>query len=272
MVRRYALSTSAPSGYTIDLDIAQLQAAPEDIRVFVDDVTEIDRLIENGHLFFKMPAEGALSIHIDERGAPPRADPSRVFMFAESFDDASAMPRFDLQPPGDWSVTTEHVLHVAGASRHPGQINGLALGDGEVRARIRFGAAMGQQHNGVAARGKSMAPLTMDGFVGQLQADVQQARIAEYSDGFSPPAELVTMNRAVDRGVWYALRLRYVGDSIELFIDGVQTLVATKSGSDGELVGIFAHDCEVDFDDVRVRLAMDPEPVATIGPEEQYCD
>ena len=53
-------------------------------------------------------------------------------------------------------------------------------------------------------------------FVGQLQADIQHARIAEYTNGISPPAELAIMDREILRDRSYGLRLRFVGDHITL--------------------------------------------------------
>ncbi|NVB85021.1 MAG: hypothetical protein HOV81_42030, partial [Kofleriaceae bacterium] len=53
-------------------------------------------------------------------------------------------------------------------------------------------------------------------------------------------------------------------------VDGVP-LTATKPGSDGKLVGLYAHDCDVDFDDVRMRTLITPEPSAQLGPDETRC-
>jgi hypothetical protein len=147
----------------------------------------------------------------------------------------------------------------------------MSLHDGEISGRMRWGTGGTQQHNGLAARGSNMVVATMDGFVGQLQGDVNRTRIAEYSDGISPPAELTSQAFTVDRGRWYDLRLRFLGDDLALAADGVPTLATTKTGSDGNLVGIYAHDCDVDYDDVRVRMYQEPEPMSTLGPDEPRC-
>ena len=284
---RYRIDTGgAPPGYTIAVDDAPLRGyfGGEGLVtawVVVDHTTEIDRVFENGKMFVKVPAEGELWVYAGPLDFElPLEDVRQVFQFADNFGDELPLDRFDLQPPQDWSMVTypwgvggtEHALRVTGAGRHPGAIKNLAVTDGEISASVRFLDGTGQQHNGLAARGNSMQPSTMDGFVGQMQADIQHARIAEYTNGISPPAELSVMNRAIERGRWYQLALRFVGDKLTLSIDDRVALTTTKSGADGNLLGIFAHDCDVEFDNVRVRPATDLEPVATLGPEETYCD
>lgn len=285
---RYRIDTAgAPPGYTLTVDSKSLERffggeGYEPVRVVVDHTTVIDRVFEEyPRMTFKVPASGELWVYagflVNDYLEPE--DPANVFTFAEDFDTYDGLARFDLQPPGDWAReeipgpwSPNGVLRVTGASRHPAAIKNLTLADGEISVSVRFLAGTGQQHNGLAARSKSMQPATMDGFVGQLQADVQHARIAEYTDGVSPPAELSVMNRVIDRNRWYRVKLRFVGDVVTLSIDGTVVLTTTKSGSDGNLLGLFAHDCDVQFDGVRVRPAVDPEPIGTLGPEERYCD
>lgn len=282
---RYRLDTGgAPPGYTIALDATPLQQFVQgegyvDAQVVVDHTTVIDRVFERGKMFVKVPADGELWVYVRSTSGQVHEDLSQVFLFATDFGDELPLGTFDLQPPGDWSIATseaglgvQHMLRVTGASRHPAAIKNLALADGELSATVRFLAGTGQQHNGLAARGNSMQPATMDGFVGQLQADVQHARIAEYANGISPPAELSVMDHTIERDRIYQLTLRFVGDHVTLSIDGEVALEATKTGSDGNFVGLFAHDCDVEFGSVRLRPAIDPEPVATLGPEETRCD
>jgi hypothetical protein len=275
----------APTGYTIALDDTPLQRffmgeGYVDAQVVVDHTTVIDRVFEGGRMYVKVPAEGELWIYAASSAIELHEDLNNVFLFATNFSDELPLDQFDLQPPGDWSVVTydlgiagrQHVLRVTGPGRHPGAIENLALTDGEISAGVRFLAGTGQQHNGLAVRGNSLQPATMDGFVGQLQADIQHARIAEYTNGVSPPAELSIMDRTIMRDRMYGLTLRFVGDVLTLSIDGEVALTTTMAGADGNLLGLFAHDCDVEFGYVRVRPAMDPEPLATLGPEERYCD
>jgi hypothetical protein len=281
---RHRIDTGgAPPGYTVTVDASPLSnyflsEGYEGVTVVVDHTTAIDREFTRGRMFVKVPVSGALWAYgqIGSGGVRELEDPNNVFVFAESFDSDASLSRFDLQPPGDWShveyggLFKTQVLRVTGAGRHPAAIKNLMLGDGEISVRMRIRAGTGQQHNGLAARGKSMQPATMDGFVGQVQADVQRLRIAEYTDGVSPPAELAAMDRPLLNG--YSMKLRFVGDTVSLYLGDELVLTTTRAGSDGELLGLFAHDCDVEFDDVRVRHAIDPEPVVTIGPPEPYCD
>lgn len=70
--------------------------------------------------------------------------------------------------------------------------------------------------------------------------------------------------------MWYALRLRIIDNAITFFVDGQQIGTASKT-SDGNFAGLFAYNCDVDFDDVRVRMAVNPAPTATIGAQ-QDCN
>jgi hypothetical protein len=261
----------APAGYTLTVDITEALAIDATaLHVLVDGV-EIDRIITGSSLDFRVPPAGTLLL-VEDASTRPYDDPANVYLFAESFEafapgDATAT-RFVVIPALDWTIADDagnHVLHAGGTSRHPAAIQDVTLADGDIRGRMRVGAGGSQQHNGLAARGNNMEAATMDGFVGQLLGDVNRTRIAEYTDGASPPIELAGDIRAVTRGTWYSLRMRFVGDVVELFIDGTLALSATKSGWDGDLVGLYAHDPDVDFDDVTVRMAMTPEPIAQLG-------
>ncbi|HUS30073.1 MAG TPA: hypothetical protein VMZ53_16315 [Kofleriaceae bacterium] len=281
---RFRVDTQAPAGYTLQIDATAVLAqsftsSRDDVRVVVDDTIDIDRLITGSTLELMMPAEGTVSIYTGNIAPPsPLADPSRVYRFAESFESFAVgdnvAARFDALPPSEWRVADDlgnHIFHAQGAARHPAAIVGMSMTDGEIRARMRWGLGGTQQHNGLAARGSNMLPATMDGFVGQLQGDSNRTRIAEYSDGFSPPAELTSQGFTVERGRWYELRLRFLGDDLALVIDGTPTLATTKTGADGTHVGLYAHDCDVDYDDVRVRMYQQPEPAYTLGPDEPRC-
>lgn len=273
-VARIPLSVSAPPGYTLRIDASAALAEGPDVRVVVHDTTarELDRILDSPSVEFQVPDSGSVWLYAGSGSGTPKADPKGVYLFAESFDalavDSNGDGPFISLPANEWHVIDDggnHVFHAAGIARHPAAIRGLTEKDLEIEARMRIGAGGGQNHVGLAARGNSMAENTMDGFVGQLQQDIQHWRIGEYTDGISPPAELMGVDRAVDRGVWYRLRLRVVSDQIDFFVDDAPVASTTKTGSDGTYVGLFAHNCDVDYDDVRVRMAMTPEPVATLG-------
>jgi len=271
----------APPGFTITVDVTDALALGTELRVFDDADGERDRIIEGSLLDVRMPASGGLHLEAGDGASPPLADPANVYLFAEAFDSVpigdKLVTRFDARPATDWSVIADatapgnQVFHAAGAARHPCAFLGMTLADADIRARIRVGPGGTQQHNGLAARGNNMIEATMDGFVGQLMGDVNRRRIAEYTDGVSPPAELIGLDVGVTRMQWYSLRLRYVGDAIDFFVDGALTLAAIKPGSDGQMLGLYAHDTDIDYDDLTVRMAIAPEPVATLGPREA-CD
>lgn len=278
---RYPISTTAPVGYTLTLDVTEplTRALPsgDDLRVFADDA-EIDRLRATSLVDFKVSA-GTLWLYVgDPAAAAPLRDPSHVYLAAESFDALPvgdhASVRFDPQPETEWNVVDDggnHVYRAAGSGRHPAAIRNLALTSGDIRARMRINTGGGQQHDGLAARGNSMIPASMDGFVVQLMGDSAYHRIAEYTNGASPPVELSGGAYAVTRDIWYAMRLRYIGNDLELYVDGTLALSATKTGADGQLIGLFAHDCTADFDDVTVRMAASPEPTVQLGAREDRC-
>jgi hypothetical protein len=262
------------------IDASEALAAGPDVRVVVHDGTttrEIDRLLESPALTFKVPGAGSVWLYAGPGAGTAPTNLGNIYLFAESFDaiaSGNGDGPFIPQPPNEWSIKDDggnHVLHAAGISRHAAAIRGVMPTDAEITARLRIGAGGGQNHVGIAARGNSMATDTMDGFVGQLQLDVSRWRIAEYIDGGSPPVDLAGINRAVSRGTWYTLRMRVVGDAITFFVDDQMITSAVKSGSDGTFIGLFAHNCDVDFDDVRVRMAASPEPTATLGAQ-QRCE
>jgi hypothetical protein len=58
---------------------------------------------------------------------------------------------------------------------------------------------------------------------------------------------------------------------VNFSVDGTHILTATATGSDGNHVGLYAHDTDVDYDDIRVRMLTLPEPTVTIGADEVRC-
>ncbi|HEY5950031.1 MAG TPA: hypothetical protein VIV40_31265 [Kofleriaceae bacterium] len=273
-VARFPLSVSAPPGYTLRVDASQALAAGPDVRVVVHDTQarEIDRLLESPAVTFKVPSSGSIWLYAGPGTGTAKASLPNIFLFAEDFASiptaTNADGPFIPLPANEWNVVDDagnHVLHAAGIARHGAAIRGLMPADAEISARIRFGAGGGQNHVGLAMHGNSMAADTFDGFVTQLQLDISHWRIAEYINGASPPTELTGIDRAVARGKWYALRMRIIGDTITFFVDDQLVVSTTKAGADGNMIGLFAHNCDVDYDDVRVRMAASPEPTATLG-------
>ena len=76
------------------------------------------------------------------------------------------------------------------------------------------------------------------------------------------------MTRVVPRATWFDIRLVTIGNNLAFYVDGALQVTATKTGSGGRTIGIFAVDNDVDFDDARVRMTLDPEPIAALGPAE----
>jgi hypothetical protein len=280
---RFAIHpASAPADYTLRLDVSSALASSQladDLRVIVDDagtLRELDRVIDGSMLELRVPASGALWLYTGNAAAMAApADPAAVYAWSESFDtlaiDSDGSPRFEPVPAPEWRVVDDggnRVYRAAGNSRHPSPIPGLALANGEIRARVRVGPGGTQNHNGLLVRASSTVPAILDGYVGQILEDVDGTRIAEYTDGISPPAELVRITRPVERATWYQLRMWFAGSVIEVHVDGVLEARTTTAANNGELIGLYAHDTDVDFDDVRVRAISDPEPAATLGPRE----
>lgn len=278
---RFAIDTAgAPASYPARFDasaaLALSAVGGDDVRVIVDTASgarELDRVLDGSFVETRLPTAGTLWLYTTNpaAGLPP-ADPEAVYTWSESFetlalgDNGSA--RFDAQPTTDWRVVDDggnRIYRVTGASRHPAPIVGLALADAEVRARLRVGPGGGQNHNGLLARASNTVPTTLDGYVGQMLEDVNYVRIAEYIDGISPPVERARFDRAVDRTTWYAMRMWVAGGVIELHIDGVLAARTALATSNGSLLGLFAHDTDVDYDDVRVRAIVDPEPAIALG-------
>jgi hypothetical protein len=276
-VARFPISVSAPPGYTLRIDASAALAAGPDVRVVVHEVQarELDRVLESPAIAFKVPPSGSVWLYAGPGAGAAMANPANVYLFAEDFEalaiDDSGDGPFIPQPSNEWRVADDNgnrVYHAAGINRHPAAIRNLMPADVELSARMRIGAGGGENHNGLAARSNSMAVNTMDGFVVQLQENVQRARIGEYANGVSP-SELAGVNRTIARQVWYRLRMRLVGDAITFHVDDQLAASATRSGFDGQMLGLFAYNCDVDYDDVRVQLAMMPEPTATIGAEQR---
>jgi hypothetical protein len=280
---RFAIDPAgAPADYTLRLDVSGALVSSQladDLRVIVEDagtMRELDRVLDGSMLELRVPASGALWLYAGNAAATaPPADPAAVYAWSESFDtlaiDGDGSPRFEPVPAPEWRVVDDggnHIYRALGVGRHPAPIAGLALASGEIRARVRVGPGGTQNHNGVLVRASSTVPAVLDGYVGQILEDVDGTRIAEYTDGISPPAELDRIARPVDRATWYQLRLWFAGPVIEVHVDGVLEARITNALANGERIGLFAHDTDVDFDDVRVRAIVDPEPVATLGPRE----
>lgn len=273
-VARFPLSVSAPANYTLTVDASTALGAGSDVRVVVHDTTatELDRILDGSNVTFKVPASGSVWLYVGPGPSRAKANPANVYLFAEDFEGIAAGSNADgpfiPQPPNEWTVADDsgnHVFHAAGIARLPAAVRGVMPTDVELQARVRIGPGGGPNHIGLAARGNSMDPNTMDGFVGQIQLDIQHLRIGEYVNGLSPPNELAGVNGTVSRGVWYTLRFRLVGSSLQFFVDGQLVANATAGAADGTFLGLFAYDCDVDFDDVKIRAATTPEPVATVG-------
>jgi hypothetical protein len=279
---RYAIGIGgAPEGYTLRVDATAVLATATDVRIVVHDTMtrEIDRVAEGTALSFRVPGAGTVWLYAGTGSGVAATNPRNVYLFAEDFEGIAAGSNADGPfiplPATEWTVVDEggnHIYRTIAGSRHPAQIRNLLIDDSEITARMRFGPGGAQNHSGLASRGNSMVPATMDGYVGQLMANVNRARIAEYTNGISPPVELSGMDRPVPRSTWFVLRLVTIGNNLRFYVDGVLQLTATRLGSDGRTIGIFAVDNDVDFDDVRVRAALDPEPIATLGPAETCGD
>lgn len=261
----------APPGYTITVDITEALAVfPADQLRVVAGGADTDRIINGSLLDVKVPATGNLAlVGVSIPGAP--ANPANVYLWAQDFETVAtpALAGLTVEPTGDWSIVDDggnRILHVGGSGRHPAAITNMTIADSDIRARMRVGVGGTQQHNGLAARGNSMVGTTMDGFVGQLMGDVNRTRIAEYTNGASPPLELVGDTRTVTRSQWYSLRMRTIGTLSELSVDGAVVLSTTTAGGDGQMIGLYAHDTDADFDDITVRVAIEPAPVASLGP------
>ncbi len=55
-------------------------------------------------------------------------------------------------------------------------------------------------------------------------------------------------------------------------IDGEPALTAIRPGSDGMLVGLYGYEPDVDFDDIRLRAVISPEPTTQVGADEGRCE
>ena len=280
---RFAIDAAgAPADYTLRLDISGALASSQladDLRVIVDDagtLRELDRVLDGSMLELRVPASGALWLYAGNAAATAApADPSAVYAWSESFDtlaiDSDGAPRFEPVPAPEWHVVDDggnHIYRALGAGRHPAPIPGLAFANAEIRARVRVGPGGTQNHNGLLGRAASTVPEMLDGYVGQILEDVDGTRIAEYADGISPPAELVRITRPVERATWYQLRMWFAGSVIELYVDGALEARTTTAANNGDRIGLYAHDTDVEFDDVRIRAISDPEPAAGLGPRE----
>ena len=273
-------TTGAPAGYTARIDatavLALSSASGEDLRVVVDHATELARAIDGTAVEARVPATGSLWLYVgNAMSSAAPADPDAIYAWSESFStlavNSDGAPRFAPQTPADWRVVDDNgnrIYRVGGSGRHPAPIAGLSATDVEIRARIRIGPTPGQNHNGLMVRASNPVPPMLDGFVGQLLEDSEYSRIAEYIDGISPPTERGTHSRPVDRNAWYAMRMRAIGTTLELYVDGALEVSTTMGTNNGMLAGLFAHDPDVDYDDVRVRRITSPEPAFALGARE----
>ena len=270
----------APPGYTLVFDasavIAASQASGADVRAVIHDsagARELDRLVEGNTVALRVPDGGALYLYVGRPGASagPSA-PGNVYAFAEDFEafavGVDGAPRFAPTPPTGWSVADaggNHVYRAAQGSRFATAISDLRLPHGEVEARVRFGTGGGSNHAGLLGRGSNLVQVMFDGFVEQLLGDSNLSRVAEYVDGISPPVQLASLARTVERDRWYRLRLRFAGDTVELYVDGTLEASGPSLATNGDRVGLFAHQADLDYDDVRARAVLVPEPVVALG-------
>src|SRR5262249_38630135 len=63
---------------------------------------------------------------------------------------------------------------------------------------------------------------------------------------------LAEMNAAVTPNVWYTVKLRIVGSTLTMFLDGVQMLTAQDTMYTAGKIGVASHQVSAEFDDVRV--------------------
>jgi hypothetical protein len=69
------------------------------------------------------------------------------------------------------------------------------------------------------------------------------------------------------------MRLRAIGATLELYVDGNLDVMTTMGTNNGMAAGLFAFDADVDYDYVRVRRLVSPEPAFAIGSREDIpCD
>jgi hypothetical protein len=273
--QRFAI-TGAPAGYTARVEIpAGSLANTDDVRIVVDDTTELDRAIDGAFVEFRAPPSGQVALYIGNASAGmPPANPAAIYSWFEAFDamavNSNGAPKFTPQTTA-WRVVDDNgnrIYRVAGGGRHPAPIASVASGDVEIRARMRIGAGGGSNHNGLLVRAANIVPDNIDGYVGQLLENNDYSRIAEYQNGASFPPELGTHTRPVARATWYALRMKALGNRLELYVDGTLEVASTMGAANGTTFGLYAFDADVDYDDVRVRLLVNPEPAIALGARE----
>jgi hypothetical protein len=283
---------AAPPNYTLRLTLTGAEAAEvfntstasgDDVRVASFDGqswTELDRVLvsfaaDDVRVDLREAGGDALFLYADHAaaGAPPD-EPRNVYRFFEDFegfnvgDDGNAL--FVPRPAADWSVEDDggnRVYRAQGGGRHTARIRNNAQASGVLSARMKLAVATQSDHNGLAVRGADLLPADMDAHVVQLRRNEGVSGIVHYRGGSFIQIDTSTP-RTIDTGVFYEVEARFIGDTVELFVDGAltDTLGGVQQGENR--LGLFGFDVDAVFDDVTLRDLVVPEPAVTLGGRE----
>ena len=96
----------------------------------------------------------------------------------------------------------------------------------------------------------------------------------EYNAGFTVYDTKAQATPPINPGAWNDVRLEVNGINAKMWVNG-QPYIDANNGNIANLVasniGLAAHDCVAQFDDIRVRQYAPAQPAATLGSVQEIC-
>ncbi|MFZ1060311.1 MAG: PQQ-binding-like beta-propeller repeat protein [Candidatus Rokuibacteriota bacterium] len=298
-------AAAVPSGYSVSLafDHAGLVAAGkslangDDIRVFYWDGAgwvQLDRVLENGSawnsaattIWFKTQAAigaGATDSNYylfygNASAVSPPANPSNVYVFFEDFawSDAPSNHGWTVRN-ATWSANGS-VLTSSGTATEFGVIShSAATDDAIIEARVRgmSDVCADCRHTGVGLRFSGAGA----GYVGiGYDYDTTRLTIVGQTAWQSGNSLLAFVGQTLAADTWHRIKFQAIGTSLsdKAWVDGQPEpgwqLTVTNgtyaSGTEITLFGGWASPKHSEFDWLRVRKAVSPEPGAALAAEE----
>jgi len=301
---RFPLNVAAaPAGYTVELRLADAVAAAvvgssaasgADLRIVHHDGSpaEIDRdlITFTASLViirFKIQEGGGFgggnqTYYLYIGNSSPAAAPANlhnVYLFFDDFegftagDDGSGI--YAQSPSTAWRIFDDGgnlVLRAYDGGRMLLNIVGHDRQGAAMEARMKYAAFLGTDFAGFMFWGEVLDRDTATSSMGSIHRTNGAAGISSWSGGGYSGMLESWSSCTPSTGVWYDIATRFVvPPSANFLLDGVEQGSVTSQPTTGQMIGFGCYNTDVYFDDLKVRMAQDPEPGVGLEAEEIPC-
>jgi len=292
---------AAPAGYTVELRLADAAAAAmvgrsvaggDDLRIVHHDGSpaEIDRdlIVFTASLViirFKIQEGGGFgggnqTYYLYIGNSSPAAAPTNlhnVYLFFDDFEGFTAgddgSPTYAQSPSTAWRIYDDggnQVMRASDGGRMMLNLAGYDRSDGAIDVRMKYETLGGTDFVAIVFWGENMDRDWATATAGSIHANTSETGISYWTDavwnGFQDSSPF-----SFSIGPWYETSARFVGTGCSFSQDWVEVGSIGWQPTSGQLLGLGAFDIEVYFDDLKLRMAREPEPAVALEAEEEPC-